>query len=88
MQVEPSYKIETAFRATYGSGDNGSKSPNIAVMCEYDALPELGHGCGHNLIAEVGIAAGIGIQAAMKSSDTPMGQVSLYMGSAIAVYSF
>ena len=27
-------------------------------MCEYDALPEVGHGCGHNLIAGIGIAAG------------------------------
>lgn len=37
---------ETAFRATYGS--QGAK---IAFLAEYDALPELGHACGHNLIA-------------------------------------
>ena len=33
----------------------------IGICCEYDALPGMGHACGHNLIAEAGIAAGIGI---------------------------
>ncbi len=48
--VERSYTgIETAFRATFGSG-----RPNVCVICEYDALPEIGHACGHNLIAEAG----------------------------------
>lgn len=30
----------------------------VCVLCEYDALPEVGHACGHNLIAEAGVAAG------------------------------
>jgi len=37
--------MPTAFRASYGQG-----SPAIAVLAEYDALPKLGHACGHNLI--------------------------------------
>ena len=45
----------------------GSK-PNIAVLCEYDCLPEIGHACGHNLIAEVGVGAAIGIKAALDAA--------------------
>lgn len=47
---------ETSFRATYNSEKPG---PTIAFMAEYDALPEVGHGCGHNMIATMGIGAGI-----------------------------
>ena len=45
----------------------GSNDAHVAVLCEYDALPEIGHACGHNLIAEVGVGAAIGIKAAMES---------------------
>src|SRR5262245_17876074 len=38
------YDVATAFRA-----DAGSTGPRIAVLCEYDALPEIGHACGHNI---------------------------------------
>ncbi|EDV25496.1 Peptidase M20 domain-containing protein 2 [Trichoplax sp. H2] len=65
FQVEQHYALETAFKATLRCG----KGPNVAVLCEYDALPKIGHGCGHNLIAEAGIGAAIGIQAAMKAID-------------------
>ncbi len=53
--------VETAFRATIpgGRGDG----PTIAVLAEYDALPEIGHGCGHNLIAMAAMAAALGLQA-------------------------
>ena len=37
------------------------------MICEYDALPEIGHACGHNLIAEAGIAAGLGVKAFIES---------------------
>ncbi len=71
--VECSYTgIETAFRATFGSG-----KPNVCVICEYDALPEIGHACGHNLIAEAGVAAGLGLKAVLESSDTPKGTVTV-----------
>jgi amidohydrolase len=54
--------LETAFRATrHGRGDG----PTVAVLAEYDALPGLGHGCGHNLIAGSGLAAAIGLNAVM-----------------------
>ncbi|MBI1885575.1 MAG: M20 family metallopeptidase [Chloroflexi bacterium] len=47
-------QIPTAFRATYGSG-----KPRIAFLAEYDALPGIGHGCGHNVIGTASAAAGI-----------------------------
>ncbi|MDD4986308.1 MAG: M20 family peptidase, partial [Dehalococcoidales bacterium] len=40
------YGLPTAFRASYGQGQ-----PAIAMLAEYDALPGIGHACGHNLIA-------------------------------------
>ena len=76
FSVERSYTgIETAFKATFGSG-----RPNVCVICEYDALPEIGHACGHNLIAEAGVAAGLGLKAVLESSDAPKGTV-IVMGT-------
>ena len=51
------YGMPTAFKAVAGSG-----GPTIAVLCEYDALPGIGHACGHNLIAISGLAAGLAIK--------------------------
>ncbi len=47
--------LPTAFVARAGSGDG----PTIAVLCEYDALPGIGHACGHNVIGTAGAGAGI-----------------------------
>ena len=57
--------VETAFRATIigGRGDG----PTVALLAEYDALPDIGHGCGHNLIAISNLGAGLGAKAAMES---------------------
>lgn len=60
FEVETSLAVETDFVATYKAEKEG---PTIAFMCEYDALPEVGHGCGHNLIAGIGVAAGEGLKA-------------------------
>jgi amidohydrolase len=54
--------LPTAFRATTGD-DSG---PHIAFLAEYDALPGVGHGCGHNLICLSALAAGIGAKAALE----------------------
>lgn len=48
--------LPTAFRAVY---DTGREGPVFAFIAEYDALPEIGHGCGHNLIAASAAGAGI-----------------------------
>ena len=53
--------VETAFRAEL-QGRTGD-GPTIAILAEYDALPDVGHGCGHNLIATTAVGAGLGIQA-------------------------
>ena len=57
--------VETAFRGTIlgGKGDG----PTVALLAEYDALPDIGHGCGHNLIAISNLGAGLGVRAAMES---------------------
>ncbi len=46
--------MPTSFRATYGKG-----RPAIAFLAEYDALPQLGHACGHNIICTSAVGAGI-----------------------------
>jgi amidohydrolase len=62
FQVEKNYKgLATAFNATFGRG-----RPNICFMSEYDALPGIGHGCGHNLIAGVALGAGIVLKTLME----------------------
>ena len=59
--------LETAFRATIPGG--AGEGPTIAVLAEYDALPEIGHGCGHNLIAMGAMGAALGLQA--NAQDLP-----------------
>ena len=53
-------ELPTAFRGSYGQG-----KPAIAVLAEYDALPKLGHACGHNLIAACAVGAGIASKPAI-----------------------
>ena len=48
------YDLATAFDA-----QAGTSGPSIAVLCEYDALPGIGHACGHNIIATAGLGAGL-----------------------------
>jgi amidohydrolase len=56
----PAYGLETAFVAEAGAGDG---DPLVIVCCEYDALPGIGHGCGHNVIGAAGVGAGIALAA-------------------------
>lgn len=51
--------IPTAYKAVYKGKKPG---PKIAMLAEYDALPELGHGCGHNLIAMISVGSGIAMR--------------------------
>ncbi len=55
--------IPTAFCASWKGKEKG---PKIAVLAEYDALPGVGHGCGHNLIAASAIGAGVAAARAVK----------------------
>ena len=52
--------LATAFRATIPGTSAG---PTIAIMAEYDALPGIGHACGHNVIATAGVGAGAALAA-------------------------
>ncbi len=51
----------------------GSGCPNVCIICEYDALPKIGHACGHNLIAEAGVAAGLRVKAFIESQTSQTG---------------
>ncbi len=59
------YGLNTAFEARRDS--ELPDAPTLAVLCEYDALPGIGHACGHNLIAVSGLAAGIGVAAELEA---------------------
>lgn len=52
--------LETAFRAEWGIG-----TPSIAILAEMDALPAMGHACGHNIIAAAAIGAALALRQAL-----------------------
>jgi amidohydrolase len=56
--VRGAYGLPTAFE-----GSAGESGPVVAVLCEYDALPGVGHACGHNIIATAGLGAGLAAAA-------------------------
>jgi len=49
------YGCDTGFSGEMGTG------ATVCIMSEYDALPDIGHGCGHNVIAAAGLGAAIGL---------------------------
>ena len=53
-------QLATAFRGSYGSG-----KPTVALLAEYDALPKLGHACGHNIIAASAVGAAVALRGAI-----------------------
>ncbi|UCD08439.1 MAG: M20 family metallopeptidase [Dehalococcoidales bacterium] len=53
-------RLQTAFKAVYGKG-----KPAIAILAEYDSLPEMGHACGHNIIASSAVGAGVAARQAV-----------------------
>ncbi|MFN5766106.1 MAG: M20/M25/M40 family metallo-hydrolase, partial [Pseudanabaena sp.] len=50
------YGLDTAFETKIGT-----RGLDVAVLCEYDALPGIGHACGHNVIAAAGLGAGLAL---------------------------
>jgi amidohydrolase len=59
LEVERhAHGLDTAFVARAGT-----TGPTVAVLCEYDALPGIGHACGHNIIATAGLGAGLAAAA-------------------------
>lgn len=63
FSVSENFILPTGFKAVYDSEKPGA---NIAYLCEYDALPDVGHGCGHNLIAAISLAAGCALKEIVK----------------------
>ena len=59
------FGVETAYTTRFDNGDG----PTFAIAAEYDALPGVGHGCGHNLICSAGVAAFLAAAEYMKAND-------------------
>lgn len=66
FQVERHYKLETAWIATFTNGTGGR---TIGVNSEMDALPGVGHACGHNLIAIAGVAVACAVKEVLVKHD-------------------
>jgi len=66
-----------AFDCPTGFSGNVGSGPTVCIMSEYDALPDIGHGCGHNIIA----AAGLGAAIALSSLASASGGRIRYMGT-------
>lgn len=62
----------TAFKAVFKSDKAGA---NIAFLCEYDALPGIGHGCGHNMIGTMGVGAAIALSKVLQDIG---GQITVF----------
>ena len=60
--------LETAFHATYSIDDG---APHVAYLAEYDALPDLGHACGHNLIAAASWGAAVAVARTLEAHRLP-----------------
>ncbi|PUB28645.1 amidohydrolase [Promicromonospora sp. AC04] len=65
--------VPTAFQAEVGD----PAGPTIAICAEYDALPGIGHACGHNVIAAAGVGAFLALHQVMTSGAAPAGRVVL-----------
>ncbi|ORX60595.1 hypothetical protein DM01DRAFT_1380891 [Hesseltinella vesiculosa] len=71
--VRQAYGMETAFTAEFSNGDGR----RIGVCSEYDSLPEIGHACGHNLIAISGVATALALKALLEQGKAK-GKVILF----------
>ena len=72
LNVTRNFLTDTGFKATCGTG-----GANVAILCEFDALPGIGHACGHNLIAEAGVGAAVGVFAALQKAGLDVGKVRI-----------
>ena len=62
--------LSTAWRAEFRRGARGAGRV-VGVNAEMDALPGIGHACGHNLIAMAGVAIALALRAALEKHDVP-----------------
>ncbi|MGO2748547.1 MAG: M20 family metallopeptidase [Pseudoclavibacter sp.] len=72
------FGLDTALVAELNLGDSAPDAPTVAILAEYDALPGVGHGCGHNIIAASAVGAFLSLVEASRTRDFPAGRVLLY----------
>ena len=83
LSVEyPAFGLDTAFKVELASADyDPAKHRTIAILSEYDALPGIGHGCGHNVIAVSGLGAFLALADALATSPEAFSGRVLYYGT-------
>jgi hypothetical protein len=67
-EVKKHYHLDTAWVATFSHGNGGRV---LGINSEMDALPGVGHACGHNLIAIAGVAVAFAVKAALIAHGIP-----------------
>ncbi|KAF9269937.1 hypothetical protein L218DRAFT_982642 [Marasmius fiardii PR-910] len=75
-KVTPNYELPTAWLATFETAEAKEDTRVIGINSEMDALPNIGHACGHNLIAITGVAVALGIKAVFEKFHLP-GKIAL-----------
>lgn len=76
IEAQPgAHGVPTAFRSELTSPNRSG--PTIAICAEYDALPGIGHGCGHNVIAAAGVGAFLALREVMSGESAPAGRAVL-----------
>ncbi|MCL1787852.1 MAG: M20 family metallopeptidase [Defluviitaleaceae bacterium] len=73
--TSPVLDMDTAFVAVY---DTGRPGPSVAFICEYDALPEIGHACGHNMIGAMSAGAGVMLSKMAESAGNLSGKIYVF----------
>lgn len=74
--------LDTAIRAEIrGEGAGSADAPTVAVLSEYDALPGIGHGCGHIVIAVMGLGAFLGLTELAKKDPSALPGTVAYLGT-------
>lgn len=78
----PAFGLDTAVHAEVSSEDFDPRSHRtIAVMSEYDALPGIGHGCGHNVIAVTGLGAFVALAELLREEPGAFSGRVVYLGT-------
>ncbi|APX33177.1 peptidase M20 [Brachybacterium sp. P6-10-X1] len=74
--------LDTAIRAEiHGAGAEDDDAPTYAILAEYDALPGVGHGCGHNVIAVMGLGAFLALAALAKADPSAVPGRVVFLGT-------
>ena len=78
----PAFGLDTAIRAEIASNDfDPQHHRTIAIMSEYDALPGIGHGCGHNVIAVTGLGAFVALVGLIRDNPSAFSGRVVYLGT-------